>query len=240
MIKEAIEKILSLSPPNIIGNGGLNYTDKNLNLIKPPIIDSLTVHTLKGVTGLIDEAFEGVNTGDIFLHVVSPTHVDLLSLASNNAAERTHFVASDCEANLPKFGSNKFMETEAFIIGLQACFVPTIGDIDYLVKLTSSLTAGNILTAEDDGVSQRTTLKRGITLKEEVVVKPRVTLAPYRTFQEVEQPSSEFVFRLQSRSENQLPLCGLFDADGGKWKLTAMDSIAAWLARNAPEVSVIS
>ena len=51
-----------------------------------------------------------------------------------------------------------------------------------------------------------------------------VTLRPYRTFNEVEQPASQFVFRI-----NKLANLALFEADGGKWKLEAVESIANYL-----------
>lgn len=51
-----------------------------------------------------------------------------------------------------------------------------------------------------------------------------VTLRPYRTFSEVEQPSSEFIFRI-----NQLANMALFEADGGKWRLDAINNIANYL-----------
>ena len=51
-----------------------------------------------------------------------------------------------------------------------------------------------------------------------------VTLRPYRTFNEVAQPASQFVFRI-NKSAN----LALFEADGGKWKLEAVERIANYL-----------
>lgn len=51
-----------------------------------------------------------------------------------------------------------------------------------------------------------------------------VTLRPYRTFNEVEQPASQFVFRV-NKSAN----LALFEADGGKWKLDAVKNISDYL-----------
>lgn len=66
-----------------------------------------------------------------------------------------------------------------------------------------------------------------------ILVKPRVSLRPYRTFQEVEQPESEFLLRLD-KDEG----VGLFEADGGMWKLRARETVKAFLeAQLAEEVS---
>ena len=51
----------------------------------------------------------------------------------------------------------------------------------------------------------------------------RIPLSPFRTFTEVEQPESEFILRLDEDGR-----VGLIEADGGRWKLTAKASIAAY------------
>ena len=55
-------------------------------------------------------------------------------------------------------------------------------------------------------------------------MKPRVPLRPFRTFQEVEQPESEFLLRMDEEGN-----IGLFEADGGMWKLTARQTVKAFL-----------
>lgn len=53
------------------------------------------------------------------------------------------------------------------------------------------------------------------------------TMMNYRTFLEVEQPASDFVFRVgESRGE---PTFKLTEADGGRWKLDAMANIKMYL-----------
>ena len=53
-----------------------------------------------------------------------------------------------------------------------------------------------------------------------------------RTIQEVEQPESEFLLRLDEDGR-----IGLFEADGGMWKLKAQETVKAFLDEQlAPEV----
>jgi hypothetical protein len=61
--------------------------------------------------------------------------------------------------------------------------------------------------------------------KEMRPVKGRVKLAPFRTFRELKQPESEFVFRVHPGGT-----CSLNEADGGAWKIAAVNAIADWLA----------
>lgn len=70
-------------------------------------------------------------------------------------------------------------------------------------------------------------------------MKGRRTLRPYRTFREVEQPASEFVFRLRSLN-GEVPWCALFEADGGKWKLDAVLKIKAWLEAEELKIPIIA
>ena len=54
-----------------------------------------------------------------------------------------------------------------------------------------------------------------------------VTLKPYRTFLEVDQPASDFIFRMKEYSGSIG--CALFEADGGAWKMEAMQNMEAYL-----------
>lgn len=66
-------------------------------------------------------------------------------------------------------------------------------------------------------------------MKAQKKVEPKVKLKPYRTFREIEQPASVFLFRLKNR-DGAPPECALFEADGGAWKLEATDKIGKYFA----------
>ena len=51
-------------------------------------------------------------------------------------------------------------------------------------------------------------------------------LKPFRTFLEVAQPESEFILRVNDKGN-----IGLFEADGGVWKLEAKRNIAAYFEK---------
>lgn len=70
--------------------------------------------------------------------------------------------------------------------------------------------------------------------KEDVIVPNPVTLRPYRTFLEVEQPESKFIFRIREGSDGQ-PMFKLVEADGGLWKYEAVDAIKKYLTENLPK-----
>ena len=81
------------------------------------------------------------------------------------------------------------------------------------------------VTTKDNGVSQTVEVKAGVSLKQNVEINPRVKLQPFRTFLEVAQPESEYLLRVDETGR-----IGLFEADGGVWKLEAMQNVKEYLA----------
>ena len=64
-----------------------------------------------------------------------------------------------------------------------------------------------------------------MSLKRNVEINPRVKLQPFRTFLEVAQPESEYLLRVDENGR-----IGLFEADGGVWKLEAKRNVKEYLA----------
>jgi hypothetical protein len=240
MIKEALQYLVGLNTPAVIDANGIKYSDKNLQFVTGPKISALPIRSLLGFTQLLSAKFEGVSEASgVIIHVESPTQVSLIGNISDAWGRRIEYIKADCKDETSRFPFGRFMEPEEFVISVQSMFVPAVGDTDYILNRCSSLASEVVALAADDGISQTATFKKGVVLKAEEVVRARPKLAPYRTFREVEQPVSEFLFRLKPR-EGQPPSCALFEADGGKWKLDAISNVAAWLSKNTTNVTVIS
>ena len=95
-----------------------------------------------------------------------------------------------------------------------------------LLDLLRRMTNENSVSSTDNGVTQTVDARQGVALSAKVEVKPRVLLRPFRTFLEVEQPESEFLLRVDAEKG-----IGLFEADGGIWKLEAKRNIAEYFAK---------
>jgi hypothetical protein len=91
---------------------------------------------------------------------------------------------------------------------------------------------------EDDGVTQRVNVQSGVVLKTTMPLQPRVSLAPYRTFAEIDQVVSTFIFR--ARVFNSQVQLAIFEGDGGRWRLAAVAAIKAWLASQIKTSPIIS
>lgn len=125
---------------------------------------------------------------------------------------------------IPEFDFGRWIDSENFIIKLQSCFEKN-KDRDVMLKIVGNIKEENVNTFGDDGVSQSVVAKTGVATVADVIVPNPVVLKPFRTFIEVDQPESEFIFRMQNG-----PKCALFEADGGAWKLTAMKRIKSYLS----------
>ena len=226
MIKEALQYIVGLSAPVVQEINGETYADKPLKRVDfTPLAEPIELSTLESLVDYIKSNVDnfGPECGiPMFIHVVSPTKVRMYSTLNNN---RDREYIAEVTANVPEFGFNRWIDHESFCIALQSKFLPN-ADRALLLKFAGTVESGTIAEYGDDGITQKATVKVGIAKKGEAVIPNPVTLVAYRTFIEVEQPESQYVFRMQDRSGIQ---CALYEADGGAWKIDAVRRIKAYL-----------
>lgn len=238
MIKEALEYLVGLGAPNISTHGnGLEYSDTVLTPIAPPIPALVSVATL---TGFADAVF-AMRAKDCLLLVESPIQVSCLDITPNAYAQRRTWATAKYTGQSFPFG--RFLQPEEFVIGLRAQFVMSdsvTDDLDYVIRMAANVGSGAVATAEDDGMSQKVTVTRGIALKGSETLKPIVSLTPWRTFPEVLQCTSRFAFRAQGNGDGKVPSLALFEADGGQWKIDAANAIAAWLTNNPKTAGLVT
>ncbi len=234
MIKEALEYFAGLArdsvAPIIIERGGRDYSDKEILPLKGPLPTPLMIGTLQGMLDLIEADFESCrgHSADVLLHVASPVQVELQKKFGNIWEQRAYFVTAAWNDPV-KFPFNKWLSPDAFVIAVQCGFVET-NDSQRLLAICSNLTSSTVTTSEDDGISQKFILQKSAAFKEERVILPRVRLSPYRIFREADQPVNDFIFRLKNGDDaEEPPQVALFEADGGDWRIQAVQNIKKFL-----------
>ena len=236
MIKEALEYIVGLKTPVITEIDGNTYSDKPLNRISyVPYAKTIGMKTLTSLVEYIKANIDSMSE-KMIVHVISPTEVHLYSSLD---ADRKREYLVEVNAELPDFRFGSFIDHENFVIALQSKFVPN-EDRDLVLKFAGTVEDGTVAEYGDDGVTQKATIKTGVASKADAVVPNPVNLIPYRTFLEVQQPASDFIFRMKSSCGVQ---CASFEADGGAWKNEAMSRIKNYLALELseyPQFTVIS
>jgi hypothetical protein len=218
MIKEALQYIVGLGNLKIHYENGQAYANQPLHVLKEPTVAPIEVRSLSGLVEYLTSQFD--TEEQLMVHVSSPTEVIAFSTL-NSDVNRNEYIRAT--ALLPSFSFDRFYDAEDFNIKLQSAFVKN-EDRDIMLKVVGNIREENVKTVGDDGVSQAVQAKVGVATVATVQVPNPVVLKPFRTFVEVDQPESEFIFRLQNG-----PRAALFEADGGAWKLTAMKNIKEYL-----------
>lgn len=231
MIREALEYVVGMRKPEIIELDNGVYSDKTLERIDyDPTPAAVKTSTLSSIVDYINEDVDYIRGNKLMIHVVSPTRVEVRDYLNRNMKRCTYMVA---EADVPFIPFGKFIPLEEFKILLASCFesgelLDEGSDKETLMSFVSNVQVGTIADYGDDGISQKAVVTKGISHKEEVIVPSPVALRPYRSFHEISQTMSEFVFRL--KEEHGQILCALFEADGGAWKNATQQSIAEYLS----------
>ncbi|MBN1567965.1 MAG: hypothetical protein JXA73_08955 [Acidobacteria bacterium] len=210
---------------------GNEYSTRPLYPVLPisfPEPERLDIATLTGLVDFILAHKDGnMSPAPAIVHVKDHRVVEVLSDIYGPSKQRTCFVQASFEELLGKsFVFGQFYEKEAFIVGLQSLFEPTPQRADIL-KLIGTIKDNQVREFADDGVTQSVSAKAGVALVSEIAVPNPVILKPYRTFRELDQPESPFIIRVHTGKE--MPACALFEADGGRWKLSAIQRIKEYL-----------
>lgn len=228
MIKAAIEKVLDLAKPTHIKIEERTFIGEGYReLPSERGVDSFTVNTLTGLVDYITSEFD--TSRKMMIHVESPTEIKLFDALNSTNDRRVYLKAT---ALLPTIQFGKLIDRESFQIALQANYCSNDDKVS-LLNVVSNMTVGEGTSVKDNGVTQEVTVKQGVELLS-VDLKERYTLMPFRTFVEVDQPASDFIFRVKDDGQRGI-YCGLFEADGGAWELNAMHSIKKYLEENLTE-----
>ena len=236
MIVDAINRIINLSNIKTEKINGSIYADRVLHRIPEELkAETLQLNTLSGLVEYIKHNIHELC--EYMLVVVSdPCHVSLYSQLN---ADRTRECLIEVKANVPHIDFDRWISTsEEFNIMLQSQFLSN-EDRELLLKFAGNIKAGSVTEYGDDGVTQKAVVKTGVTNLSEAIIPNPVQLRPFRTFPEVEQPESGFIFRVKNLNDDQVA-CALFEADGGAWKLKAIDNIKRYLDNELREIEGIS
>ncbi len=230
MLTKAIDRILQLAAPFVMEINGEQYTncDDLYRIPEELLAKPLAVHTLSAIVDYIENDTDGgsrLGDGDrrFVIHVEDYSHVKLYRELND---DKKRECLLDAGISVPSFPFGRWLDLESFIINVQTHFVKT-ETRDALIKLAGQVTTDSGVTLSDDGITQKVAARSGISLVKNTEVPNPVTLAPFRTFPEVEQPESPFVFRV--RKNDDAIEAALFEADGDGWERDTILAIRRWL-----------
>lgn len=228
MLKAAIEKIQEMAQPIIKEIDGKTFciSKESISEIKPMIDlpQRLTVNSLDSLIQMVKT--EGIILEKPPLYVQVPNHEKVVCFCQYDKEIRCirknlyDAIATD----IPGWSEKVTMKFEEAMIAIRTRFQESQDSL-YALKLLSDITTGSKITYNDNGIVTSVVTKTGIAMQSNESIRPIIKLRPYRTFQEVEQPESLFLIRINEHGIT------FVEADGGMWKLTARNTVKSYLEK---------
>lgn len=241
MLKEFIDRIIELGAPNTVELDGAYFSDKPFHEIRKKIFypQIMSIQSLTGFVDFINENLDEMDLEDIMIQVANYQHVNLVGSLDEEGRRENYLTA---EFSVRTFGYNfgHWYDAEMFIIHALTNFNDVKGThLRDIVAIASGLTSGSESRAEDDGITQRVTVKKGVAIKEDIQLPNPVTLIPKKSFDELSLPTAQYVFRVRAR-EGRGPECALFEADGAHWEHQVVLLIKKWLSEKIEKIPIIA
>lgn len=232
MLKEAIQYLVGLKDNKTYDIGGETYSDHELVRIAPHVDRprEIQVNGLSSIAELLREENDiFVDSLPIYIRIIDAREVAVFTSYDDMMARDALY---RCSCDAPSFRPG-WMEHDEAIIKLRSIFVQDGegSDLEYVMDLLARVSKESSVTSSDNGISQTVEARQGVALSQRVKVRPIVRLTPYRTFLEVEQPTSEFLLRLDEDGR-----VGLLEADGGRWKMDAKQYISEFFFRELKDL----
>lgn len=230
MLREFVDKLLELGDIRTLFLGDLVYTKDNIHRMRKPEQEPVKAIQLCNLAGIVDyiERIPAEHKDHLLLVIKSPTLVSLMS-EINPVNDNTQFEFATAKMEFENFHFGHWYDMESFIIELLGKF-ETTDDLSGMLEMLSSIANDRVIEMNDDKFTQKLQIKEGLSGKANVEVKNPVSLKPFRTFREVDQPESKFVLRYQNDKRGGGGIQGaLFEGDGGRWQLDAIAKIKAYL-----------
>lgn len=226
MLKAAIEKIQELCAPTRFEVDGHYYLADKLGgytEVKPDLetVESINLSSLDALVKFVKtEAI--VNHSVVYIAIHNHKTVQCFTKPYAELRKNREYLYTAEATDVPGWDARISLSFEEALIALRTRFQPAT-DTEYALRLLSNITTGGKVTYNDNGVATSIVTKRGIDLQGNEAIKPIIKLRPYRTFQEVQQPESQFLIRINERNIT------FIEADGGMWKLEARNTVKKYL-----------
>jgi len=233
MLKELADKIEKLVnekvEPEIINYGGVDYVKKvsGYERLHKPSTAVIEVNSLDGLIKLIkNNKIDSKDVLDIYEPLIVKVNFNEIVVMSALNTDKTRNYLFEANPMIPHLQMGQRLSVEEMIILLSTAYIPTENTKKFISSL-SSLRIVEEVQFDDDGIGQTVTAKQGTSINKSFQVQPIVKLKPIRTYEEIEQVESKFLFRVNKDGT----VC-LREADGGQWKYEVQKEIVRYLEDN--------
>ena len=230
MIKSALEFLINLKkdPVVLLGDKQFNCSiNNNLNPILESTQAEIKTQTLTSLIDYLSLNPDKLDLNKLYVVVKNQDTVYLESTVFGDFKQKEVYL--NCHYEKPERRIESFINLEQMLIMLNSTFKPN-DDLQNLIKILSRVSENDVKETEDDGVSQTVKIKSGIELQKEKNLPKLISLIPYMTFPEIDQPQIDYLLRARKGSY-ELEYA-LFTADGGAWKNRTILDIKDWISNS--------
>jgi len=216
-------------------DGTLEFWDpKDYERYRQP--GKLVVSSLDAMITFITENKDGLKEEDLYIQILDCINVVVYLKAGGPENDRTPVVLANGKIS-NEFSFGQWMGQDEFIIGLSTLFADT-QELQFFIAGCSNMRIESTDRETDDGNTTKTVSRRGVVNDADNTPDSVVTLNPFRTFRNLGQPGSAFVFRY--KAEGDRVQFKLIPADGGSWKYAAVKMIEGYLRSALPKMVILA
>lgn len=219
--------------PEIINHEGVDYikTARGFERLYKPQTEPVETNNLDGLIKLIKN-YKKDSSGieNVYPPLIVKVDFNEITVMSSLNLDKTRNFLFGSEPLIPRLNIGHNMSVEELIILLSTSFVMT-ENTEKFINSISSLRVVEEVEFNDDGVGQTVVAKKGASMNVKFQVQPIVKLKPIRTYAEIDQVESKFLFRVNKDGS----VC-LREADGGMWKYETQKRIATYLEEKLKEL----
>lgn len=225
---ELIRKIEEMAQNKLIKNEetGEYFDGKTLKRIDRKSLPVMETADLNGLVNAVKSMVENKSYElPLLVNVTEPKVIKVYTSCKNREQEKiasAYFVQNSPEC------INNFVSFDDFMLEIASRFIEN-EDREKLLRQCSKISSAEEAKYEDDGITQKAVVQKGVSLKEEKALQKHFKLKTFRTFLEIEQPESLFLLRIKKDG------IGLFTADGDIWQLETIENIREYLSKNLSE-----
>lgn len=240
MDKATLDKIIELNDQSkeLVKLHGIDFTYRNLNPVLPPQQECLPVESLDGLVDYLEQNKDGIEVGGCSIHIVSHQEVILYGNVDPVTKNRQMYIHATLSNVFSPYSFNHWIGHEDFMIKLYSLFQ---NDKEgFLKEFTATVRKAKRYEeneTEDKIHSSKSSKSKGIDIpgnRDAFIAK----LKPFRTFAEVDQPMSPFIFRI--RECGQELECALYECDGGSWVNAVRNNIKKYLEAKIKNIPVFA
>lgn len=230
MLAELVEKVEELMngqvEPEIVEHEGVEYvkTSNGYKKLDKPSVYALEVNSLSGLVKMIRTSLvEMKGVPEIYTPLIVNIDVNDITVYSSMDGGKERQRLINATPLTPSLSLDRNLSVEELIILLSTSYIETENTSKFINSI-SNLRIVEEVEFSDDGIGQTVTAKQGASINKVYEVQPIVKLKPIRSYAEIEQVESKFLFRVNKGGS----VC-LREADGGQWKYEAQSRIVEYL-----------